>query len=192
MNIIVMGPQGSGKSTQAQKLAIDFGLIYISSGEVLRELARSGDQQGLKAQSYTIKGELVPEELMNDILFKLIRTAKEGHGFVFDGYPRMLGQVTFLEKDILSGQKIDLVFYINLDKKESLLRLEKRQAIEHRLDETPAAIERRLQAYYKETQPVLDYFRARGILQEIDGRDTIDEVYAAIKKYVYLKDPKRD
>lgn len=180
MNIIVMGPQGSGKSTQAKKLAKDLGLTYLSTGEILRELAESGDPLGEEAKKYWQEGKLVPNNLMGEILGSWLDSQEQKNGYVLDGYPRRIDQAKFLEEKILAGRKIDIVYYIDIPRKEILRRLTLRVKTEHRLDETPKAIAKRLDEYQKNTVPVLDFYQKKGILIKINGVNSIDEVYQKI------------
>lgn len=180
MNIIVMGPAGSGKSTQAKRLANDLGLLYVSTGEILRELIELGDSLGQKAKEYVLKGELVPDDLINEILASWLDSQEPENGCVLDGYPRSVDQAKILEEKILGGQKIDIVFYIDIPTKEILSRLAKRAKTEHRSDETPKAIAERLNEYQKYTTPVLDFYQKKGILIKIDGTESVDAVYQKI------------
>lgn len=180
MNIIVMGPQGSGKSTQAKRLAKDLNLLYVSTGEILRELIELGDPLGLKAKQYVLKGELVPDGLINEILASWLDFQEAKNGYVLDGYPRRVGQAKILEEKILGGQRIDIVFYIDIPVKEILSRLAKREKVEHRSDETPKAIAKRLSEYQRYTTPVLDFYQKRGILKKINGVGPSEAIYQQI------------
>jgi len=187
MNIIVMGPAGSGKSTQAKKIAHDLGLLYVSTGQIIRDLVETEDPMGAEVKGYVEKGKWVPDDLMNEIILSWLDAQDLRKGVVLDGYPRRLDQAKILETKILIGQKIDWVFLIDLPKEEILKRLRKRAKLENRIDETPQAIASRLEEYQELTTPILDFYKKRGILIKIDGLNSIDEVHRNLISQISIR-----
>ena len=159
MRLLIMGPQGVGKGTQAALLAEHFNIPTISTGDIFRYNIKNKTELGLEAMSYTDKGELVPDSLTNKIVKD--RLAKEDckNGWILDGYPRNAAQVTALD--------------------EMLADLE-RAAEQGRADDTPEAIAKRLETYEKETAPLLDIYEARGLLVVVNGVGDIDEISGRI------------
>ena len=160
MRLLIMGPQGVGKGTQAALLAEHFNIPTISTGDIFRYNIKNKTELGLEAMSYTDKGELVPDSLTNKIVKD--RLAKEDckNGWILDGYPRNAAQVT--ARDVL------------------LERMKKRAAEQGRADDTPEAIAKRLETYEKETAPLLDIYEARGLLVVVNGVGDIDEISGRI------------
>lgn len=179
MNLIILGPQGSGKGTQAILLAEKFGLKHISSGDLLRDEVKSGSEKGLLIGKILADGELVPFETLTELLEPVIEKATSG--FILDGTPRDIRQAEYL--DYFLNEKninIDKVILLDIPRDVSLARLTKRAEIEHRTDDTPEAIAERLNIYEKETLPVIEKYRRQGILLEIDGRPDIDTIFKDI------------
>lgn len=179
MNLIILGPQGSGKGTQAKLLAEKFGLKHISTGELLRAEAESGSEKG-KLISHLLKtGKLMPFETIVEILEPALKSSKTG--FLLDGTPRDYQQAEYLEwlfrKDKIT---IDKVILLKIPREESLKRLSKRAEIEHRSDDTPEAINQRLSIYENNTLPVIEKYRSEGILLEIDGTPDIQTIFQEI------------
>lgn len=181
MNLIIMGPPGSGKSTQAKLLAKKLSLIYVSTGSILRKLYEAGDPLGEEAEEYMSKGELVPSELMDEILLSWLDFQEEAQGFVFDGYPRTLENVRSLEKSILH-QDPNRVIYIDVPEEVCIKRLLQRAKIENRADDTPAVIKERLKEYHQETEPILDYYQQKNLLTKVDGRGLVETTHQNLVK----------
>ena len=170
MRLLIMGPQGVGKGTQAALLAEHFNIPTISTGDIFRYNIKNKTELGLEAMSYTDKGELVPDSLTNKIVKD--RLAKEDckNGWILDGYPRNADLDTPLDHVVALEAARDVL----------LERMKKRAAEQGRADDTPEAIAKRLETYEKETAPLLDIYEARGLLVVVNGVGDIDEISGRI------------
>ncbi len=189
MNILLLGPQGSGKGTQAQLLVNNFGSDHFEAGKVLRRIAAS-DKPNAKIIRETLdKGGMVPDEFVRLIAWDYINKHDKARGFLFDGYPRSLGQYNQL-KDMLMkfGQKIDLVIDLEISEAETIKRLLSRRGIEQREDDLPEAIQKRLTTYRSTTHPVFLQAQAEGIGVVVDGMRPIEVIYEDIAKLIRAKD----
>lgn len=174
---VVMGPQGSGKGTQACRLARHFGIPTISTGDIFRAATTLGTELGTLARSYTLRGELVPDEVTNAMVRERLDQPDAAEGFILDGYPRNAAQVAELDR-ILADRDValDKVVELVADRDELLARIELRAVREGREDDTHDAIARRLDIYAEQTAPLTDAYAARGLLVQVDGIGEIDEV----------------
>lgn len=178
MNLIILGPQGCGKGTQAKLLAQKLNLTHISSGALLRQEAAKNTQKGRVIADLLNKGSLVPFDTLLDVFEPALKAAA---GFILDGTPRDLRQAEHLDWFLKKlNQKIDHVLYLNIPPQESLKRLLKRAQIEKRSDDAPASINRRLKIYQHQTTPVIDYYRKQNLLIEIDGLPDIQTIHQDI------------
>ena len=179
MNLIILGPQGSGKGTQAKLLSEKFGLKHVSSGDLLRAEAASGSEKGQLLKELLKTGQLIPFETVVELLEPVMKSAQSG--FILDGTPRDLKQAEYLDWFLKENNIIiDKIILLNLPREESLSRLSKRAEIEHRTDDTPEAIEERLNTYEKNTLPVVENYRSQGKLLEIDGTPDIQTIFKDI------------
>ncbi|EKD53366.1 MAG: hypothetical protein ACD_61C00056G0005 [uncultured bacterium] len=179
MNLIILGPQGSGKGTQAKLLAEKFGYVHVSSGSRLREFAKSGTPKGNLIADLLTTGELMPFDTVMQVIEQDLLGAK--NGFILDGTPRDLMQAEYLDWFLNERHLvIDKVIFLNIPREESLKRLALRAKIENRSDDTPEAIQNRLDNYEKETVPVFEHYRKQGKLLEIDGTPDIETIFADI------------
>ncbi len=185
MKITILGPQASGKSTQAEILAQRLGYLWVSPGKILRRAYQEKTPWGLKAASFWLQGELVPDQLLHQIIEFWLkkRGYKKGDGVVIEGYPRDLNQLHSPYYRQLWGE-MDLAIFLFLSRRQIMQRLEKRKRLEHRLDEKPSVIARRLAIYEANISPILEYYREMKILHELDGSPGIEEVAEAIWQIV--------
>lgn len=175
MNLIILGPQGSGKGTQAKALAKHFGLTHISTGELFRQEIASGSDLGKRIAEIINQGDLVSDEILFSVLEKAPLNSNKG--FILDGTPRNLPQAKALDEVFSKvGLSIDKVIVINISREESVERMLNRAKIEHRSDDTLAVINKRLDLYQRETLPVIDFYRGKGLALEIDGMPDINTI----------------
>jgi adenylate kinase len=175
--LVIMGPQGAGKGTQAARLAERLGVPAISTGDIFRANIKGGTELGVLAQSYTARGELVPDSVTNDMVRDRLAQADAAQGFILDGYPRNAAQVTELDAILAEhGVALDGVVELTAERDELLARLARRAELEGREDDTPESIARRLDIYAEQTAPLTSAYAARGVLVRVDGIGEIDEV----------------
>ena len=176
-----MGPPGAGKGTQAQVVADHFGIPAISTGDIFRANVSRGTELGVEAQRFMDKGEYVPDEITNRMVRNRIDEQDAEPGFLLDGYPRTLAQVEELDGMIrFTGHSLDAAVVLTVDGEELVQRLVKRALTEGRADDTEDVIRRRQEVYAEQTEPLIGVYRDRGILLEIDGMGSVDDVTARI------------
>lgn len=179
MNLIVLGPPGSGKGTQAKLLADKYGLAHISSGQLLREFAKGETEKASIVRGLLETGELLPFETVLEVVGERILGSKQG--FVLDGIPRNKSQAEYMDSYFTENKiEIDLVLYLALGDEEVTTRLTKRAAIEGRSDDTKEVVKERLAVYHRETRPVIEHYKAAGKLLEIDGAPPIEDIFQDI------------
>ena len=177
MRLIIMGPPGAGKGTQAKFIAEHFGIPAISTGDIFRANVSQGTPLGLKAQGYMDAGEYVPDEITNLMVRNRIDEPDAEPGFLLDGYPRTLAQVEELDCMIEhTGHRLDAVVVLTVDSEEVVQRLLQRARTEGRADDTEDVIRRRQEIYGEETEPLIAVYRERGLVQAINGMGEVDEV----------------
>ena len=183
VNIILFGPPGAGKGTQAKHLVQKINGLQISTGDMLREEIQKDTVIGKKIINDMNDGKFVNDEIVNTLMRNVIFDPKKKNKLIFDGYPRSLSQaknLDFLLND--SNQKIDFVFFLNVNKETILKRIEKRKILEKRLDDDSSTILRRYDTYMKTTKPVLDFYSKNPNFHEIDGNLKIEEITDKIDK----------
>jgi adenylate kinase len=177
MRLILMGPPGAGKGTQAKFIAERFGIPAISTGDIFRANVSRGTKLGLEAKRYMDAGEYVPDEVTNLMVRDRIDEPDAGPGFLLDGYPRTLAQVEELDGMIkFTGHSLDAVVVLTVDNEEIVQRLLQRAKVEGRADDTEDVIRRRQEVYAEQTEPLIGVYRTRGLLVEVDGMGEVDEV----------------
>jgi adenylate kinase len=177
MRLILMGPPGAGKGTQAKVVADHFGIPAISTGDIFRANVSRGTPLGKKAQEYMDAGEYVPDEVTNLMVRDRIDEPDAAPGFLLDGYPRTVAQVEELDGMVaFTGHRLDAVVVLTVDKEELVARLLQRAQSEARADDTEDVIRRRQEVYGEQTEPLIGVYRTRGIVHEIDGMGEVDDV----------------
>ncbi|MFD4323369.1 adenylate kinase [Nocardioides sp. NPDC058538] len=177
MRIIIMGPPGAGKGTQAKHLAQHHGIPAISTGDIFRANVSLATPLGLEAKRYLDAGEYVPDEITNNMVRDRIGEPDAAGGFLLDGYPRTLAQVEELDGMIEpTGHELDAVISLVVDEDEVVTRLLQRARIEGRADDTEDIIRRRQEIYLEQTSPLIGAYRERGLIVEVDGLGEVDEV----------------
>jgi adenylate kinase len=183
VNVLLLGPQGSGKGTQAKRIQAEYGIPHIATGEILRAAIDAETELGRQVKPIVESGQLVPDGLMIELIRERLSEDDAQDGFILDGFPRTLPQAEALD-DMLSdiGRQLSIVFAFQLDDQVGIDRMLKRAAIEHRKDDTPEAIAQRLALYHEQTEPLIDYYRAQGNLVGIHADHPVDQVFAEIQE----------
>ena len=179
--LLIIGPQGSGKGTQGVRIADALGIPGVSTGDVFRANVKDGTELGLKVKAIIDAGDLVPDPLTGEIVRDRLAQADAANGFLLDGYPRNLGQVGDLDAFLdARGEPLTAVIELVVPRDESIRRLSLRATQQGRADDNEESIAKRLSIYESETAPILDVYRERGLVDQIDGVGSLDEVYARI------------
>jgi adenylate kinase len=179
MRILILGPQGSGKGTQAKRIAASYDAPHVATGDILREAVSDGSELGRQVRPILERGDLVPDELMVGLIRE--RLADE-NAFVLDGFPRTLAQAEALDAMLEEiGKPLDAVILLEVSDEVATDRLHERALAEGRADDSPEGIRNRLRLYHELTELVVDRYRLAGIEVAIDGEQTMGEVFAAIE-----------
>lgn len=179
--LLIVGPPGAGKGTQAQRIVERYGVPAISTGDIFRANIKGGTELGKRVQAIIEAGELVPDELTNEIVADRLGQSDAANGFLLDGYPRTVDQVHALDAVLdAQGASLDAVVLLEADTEEVVARLLKRAAVEGRADDTEEVIRHRQEIYAAQTAPLIELFSDRGILVAVDGLGGIDEVSSRI------------
>lgn len=183
-NVVMFGPPGAGKGTQAAKLKDFLSVPHISTGDMFRYNIKNNTELGKTAKSYSDQGKLVPDEVTIAMVKDRLLNPDVSGGFLLDGFPRSTPQAEALDKMLLSiGKKLDAVVNIAVSDDEVKARLAKRASIEGRADDAdPKVIENRLNTYKNQSEPCLKYYRPKGIVKDIEGMGSIDEIFTRITK----------
>jgi adenylate kinase len=205
LNILLLGPPGSGKGTQASLMSEEFDVPHISTGDILRKAVADGTELGKEASSYMNKGELVPDKLVVDIVNERIQESDAKNGFILDGFPRTIFQAEALDEAInKQGMYISAVIDISVNEKELVKRLTARRVCEdctkvyhlifeppenddycdlcggkliQREDDKIETVQNRLEVYRKQTEPLIDYYKEKKLLRSVDGEQTVEQVF---------------
>ena len=208
MNLILLGPPGAGKGTQAAKIIEKYDIPHISTGDIFRANIKEGTELGKKAQTYMDKGELVPDELVVDLVVDRVAKDDAKNGYVLDGFPRTIPQAEALDKALAAcGEKIDYAIDVNVPDENIISRMSGRRActacggtyhivnippkkegicdacggpLVLRADDEPETVKKRLDVYHEQTQPLIDYYTEQEILKTVDGTVSMEDVFKAI------------
>ena len=208
MNIVLLGAPGAGKGTQAAKLVEEFGTPHISTGDLLRAAVKGGTELGVQAKQYMDAGELVPDQLVIDLVKERLAADDAQKGFILDGFPRNTVQAVTLDSELSAlGRTIDAALLIDVAPEVIIERLSARRTCRacgytgtaadavcpncggemyQRDDDKPETIQNRLDVYETATSPLVEYYRGQGLLKSVDGARSIDEVYADVKEALGL------
>ncbi len=177
MNILIIGPPGVGKGTQAQLIKNELKLAHISTGELLRKEITKKTEIGFEAKYYIDKGEFIPDKTILKIIKNKFNQINHPGGYIFDGFPRTLPQAIGLDKILIKlQQKLNIAISLTADDKILEKRLLKRSQKDNRSDDMPSVIKKRQKIYWKQTAPILKFYKAKGILKNIDGLGEIDDI----------------
>jgi adenylate kinase len=183
LNVLLLGPQGAGKGTQATRISNEYDILHIASGEILRAEMAAATELGNRVRDVIDRGELVSDDLMIELIRNRLEQPDTESGFVLDGFPRTLVQAEALDS-ILSdiGRSFSVVFALQIPDAVAFERLRRRAQLEGRADDTDEAIQRRLDLYHQETEPLIEHYRTRGRLVPIHGDRSENEVFAEIQQ----------
>jgi adenylate kinase len=182
VNFLIFGPPGSGKGTQSVKLAEKFRLVHLSTGDMLRAEIAAGSELGRKMSSIMAKGELVPDEVVIEMIASKIDNTKGFAGFLFDGFPRTVAQTMELEEMLNNrDMKIDAMLVLDVEHDELVKRLIARAELSGRPDDKdPEIIENRISVYKSKTEPIINYCKAKGLYQPVDGMGSIEDIFVRL------------
>lgn len=208
MNIVLLGAPGAGKGTQAQKLAADYGVAHISTGDLLRAAVKAGTKLGLKAKGFMDEGKLVPDQLLVDLVKERLQADDTQKGFILDGYPRNTAQAVTLDSMLAEiGRKLDAALLVDVKPDVIVKRLSSRRTCRdcgytapagvekcpscggemyQRDDDKPETIQKRLDVYESQTSPLVEYYKGKGLLKVVDGDRPVDDVYADVRELLGL------
>ena len=181
LNIVIFGAPGSGKGTQSERIVEKYGINHISTGDVLRAEIKNGTELGKTAKGYIDQGQLIPDELMIDILASVFDSFKDSKGVIFDGFPRTIAQAEALKKLLAErGQDVSVMVDLEVPEDELMVRLIKRGKDSGRADDNEETIKKRLHVYHSQTAPLIDWYKNEKKYQHINGLGTMEGIYAEI------------
>jgi adenylate kinase len=183
LDVLLLGVQGSGKGTQAKRISSDYGIAHIATGDILRSAIAAGSELGRRVQPILERGELVPDDLMIDLIRERLQSEDAENGYVLDGFPRTMPQAEALDSMLAEiGRPLSIVFVLQVPDEVAVERLHLRSLQEGRVDDTPEAIETRIALYHRETEPLVSHYRMLGNLVGIHGNRPENEVFAEIQE----------
>ena len=181
LNIVIFGAPGSGNGTQSDRIVEKYGINHISTGDVLRAEIKNGTELGKTAKGYIDQGQLIPDELMIDILASVFDSFKDSKGVIFDGFPRTIAQAEALKKMLAErGQDVSVMLDLEVPEDELMVRLIKRGKDSGRADDNEETIKKRLHVYHSQTSPLIDWYKNEKKYQHINGLGTMDGIFADI------------
>ena len=181
LNIVIFGAPGSGKGTQSERIVEKYGINHISTGDVLRAEIKNGTELGKTAKGYIDQGQLIPDELMIDILASVFDSFKDSKGVIFDGFTRTIAQAEALKKMLAErGQDVSVMLDLEVPEDELMVRLIKRGKDSGRADDNEETIKKRLHVYHSQTSPLIDWYKNEKKYQHINGLGTMDGIFADI------------
>ena len=208
MKIVLLGGPGAGKGTQAQRLVAEYGVAHISTGDLLRAAIKNGTELGKQAKSYMDKGQLVPDELVVNLVKERLADDDAQKGFILDGFPRNTAQAVVLDSELKDmGLALDAAVLIDVDPDVIVKRLSSRRTCKNcgytapagvdvcprcggemyqRDDDKPETIQRRLDVYQTQTAPLIEYYKGHGLLKTVNGEQAVDDVYKDMKEQLGL------
>ncbi len=181
LNIVIFGAPGSGKGTQSERIVEKYGINHISTGDVLRAEIKNGTELGKTAKGYIDQGQLIPDELMIDILASGFDSFKDSKGVIFDGFPRTIAQAEALKKMLAErGQDVSIMLDLEVPEEELMVRLIKRGKDSGRADDNEETIKKRLHVYHSQTAPLIDWYKNEKKYQHINGLGSMEGIFAEI------------
>ena len=208
MKIVLLGGPGAGKGTQAQRLVAEYGVAHISTGDLLRAAIKNGTELGKQAKSYMDKGQLVPDELVVNLVKERLADDDAQKGFILDGFPMNTAQAVVLDSELKDmGLALDAAVLVDVDPDVIVKRLSSRRTCKNcgytapagvdvcprcggemyqRDDDKPETIQRRLDVYQTQTAPLIEYYKGHGLLKTVNGEQTVDDVYKDMKEQLGL------
>ena len=185
LNVVIFGAPGSGKGTQSERIVEKFGINHISTGDVLRAEIKNGTELGKTAKGYIDQGQLIPDELMIDILASVFDSFKDSKGVIFDGFLRTIAQAGALKQMLADrGQAVSVMLDLDVPEEELMTRLIKRGQESGRADDNEETIKKRLLVYHSQTAPLIDWYKNEGVYKHIQGLGTMDGIFADICKAI--------
>ena len=185
MNVVIFGPPGAGKGTQAQNIVKKYNLHQVSTGDLLRAEIKNKSEIGKEIEEIISKGDFATDDVVNKLIKNIVFDPQKKDKLIFDGYPRSLNQAKNL--DLLldsSNQKIDFIFFLNVNKDTIIKRIERRKTLEKRSDDDLSTILKRYDTYMERTRPVLDFYSSRSYFYEIDGSQKIEVISSKIEQII--------
>lgn len=208
MNLVLLGAPGAGKGTVAQELVAEFGVAHISTGDLLRAAVKGGTELGIQAKKYMDAGELVPDQLVIDLVKERLAADDAQQGFILDGFPRNTAQAVVLDSELKDmGLALDAAVLVDVDPDVIVKRLSSRRTCKNcgytapagvdvcprcggemyqRDDDKPETIQRRLDVYQNQTAPLIEYYKGHGLLKTVNGEQAVDDVYKDMKEQLGL------
>ena len=185
LNIVIFGAPGSGKGTQSERIVAKYGINHISTGDVLRAEIKNNTELGKIANGYIDQGQLIPDELIIDILAKTLDSFEDSKGVIFDGFPRTIPQAEALKKVLAErGQSVSIMLDLDVPEDELMTRLIKRGQESGRADDNEETIKKRLVVYHSQTAPLIDWYKAEGQYCHINGLGTMEGIFEEICKAI--------